>query len=76
MLSYSGCRVLSRAAAPIHPYFPYVRLDVQADAVVFRPRAGMRLGALRAAVGRGAAGQHRVMRSCRCIAAVLSSQTN
>ncbi len=36
-------------AASIHPYFPFVRVEVAADIVLFRPRLGMRLGAQRRA---------------------------
>jgi hypothetical protein len=44
MLSYANERLLTQAAA-IHPYFPFVRVDVVADIVLFRPRPGMQLGA-------------------------------
>lgn len=44
LLSFRNERVLTQAAT-IHPYFPFVRLDVAAEVVVFRPRPGMRLGA-------------------------------
>lgn len=30
--------------ARIHPYFPYFHLDVSADCVLFKPRAGHVLG--------------------------------
>lgn len=44
MLSYARERLLTQAAA-IHPYFPFVRVEVVADIVLFRPRPGMQLGA-------------------------------
>lgn len=44
LLSFRNMRVLTHAAV-IHPYFPYVRLEVLADVVLFRPRTGTRLGA-------------------------------
>ncbi len=43
LLSYSSERILTHQAH-IHPYFPLVRVEVAADAVLFRPQAGMRLG--------------------------------
>ena len=43
LLSYSNERILTHQAH-IHPYFPLVRVEVAADAVLFRPQAGMRLG--------------------------------
>ena len=43
MLSFANERVLTTQAS-IHPYFPFVHLEVLADLVLFRPRAGMRLG--------------------------------
>lgn len=52
MLSYRNERVLTQAAS-IHPYFPYVRVQVAADVVLFRPRPGMRLGAQRRAPAAG-----------------------
>ena len=44
LLAFRNERVLTQAAT-IHPYFPFVRLEVAAEVVVFRPRPGMRLGA-------------------------------
>lgn len=44
LLSFRNERVLTQAAT-IHPYFPFVRLEVAAEVAVFRPRPGMRLGA-------------------------------
>ena len=43
VLSFANERVLTTQAS-IHPYFPFVRLEVLADLVLFRPRPGMRLG--------------------------------
>lgn len=48
MLSYSNARLLTRQAS-IHPYFAFVRVEVAVDGVLFHPKAGMRLGAERAA---------------------------
>ncbi len=45
LLAFRNERVLTQAAT-IHPYFPFVRLEVAAEVAVFRPRPGMRLGAL------------------------------
>lgn len=42
LLSYRNERVLTQAAS-IHPYFPFVRVEVAADVVLFRPCLGMRL---------------------------------
>lgn len=43
VLAYRNVRVLEQAAI-VQPYFPLVRVAVAADVVLFRPRAGMRLG--------------------------------
>ena len=43
-MSYANERVLTKTAC-IHPYFPYARLEVTAEVVLFRPRPGIRLGA-------------------------------
>ncbi|KAI7840954.1 hypothetical protein COHA_005384 [Chlorella ohadii] len=42
LLAFRNERVLTQAAT-IHPYFPFVRLEVAAEVAVFRPRPGMRL---------------------------------
>lgn len=42
LLAFRNERVLTQAAT-IHPYFPFVRLEVAAEVTVFRPRPGMRL---------------------------------
>ena len=42
LLSYRNARVLTRQAS-IHPYFPYVRVEVVAEVVLFKPRPGLRL---------------------------------
>ena len=43
MLAYRNVRMLTRQAR-VHPYFPYVRVQVAVDLVLFKPRPGMRLG--------------------------------
>lgn len=45
VLAYRNVAIRTQDAS-IHPYFPYVRVGVSADVTLFRPRAGMRLGAL------------------------------
>lgn len=57
LLSYRNERVLTQAAS-IHPYFPFVRVEVAADVVLFRPCLGMRLGAQRRARAASRGGLH------------------
>ncbi|GAB4817406.1 hypothetical protein N2152v2_004452 [Parachlorella kessleri] len=89
LLSYSSERILTHQAH-IHPYFPLVRVEVAADAVLFRPQAGMRLvgtvnkigadfiGLLVLGVINAAIGAERVRQDihCRFLESCWRSQSN
>lgn len=44
ILAVDNERIITQRAH-VHPYFPLVRVDVEADVLLFKPRVGMRLGA-------------------------------
>lgn len=65
LLAFCNERVLTQAAT-IHPYFPFVRLEVAAEVTVFRPRPGMRLGAW---------GSSGARRACKAVAGCRGVQS-
>ena len=62
LLAYSNVKLLT-SAGTVLPYFPYLRVVVSADAVLFNPAVGQRLGASWSGGG-GALGPAGVVRRC------------